>query len=127
MHTLVERDERGRSAYRMGVIRPHYAEDDSLRSRSIGRRTAEDGFFFKLLILMCEEDGILSPVRPRLLNCWRQNSTKEPNGKKGLFGSRYRCAISFRLLVERCADFGATLQKSPQKIDPVALIGRYFS
>ena len=25
MHTLVDRDEKGRSAYKMGVIRPHYA------------------------------------------------------------------------------------------------------
>ena len=130
MHTIVERDERGRSKYKMGVIRPHYA--------NLSHQQAED-----LVASIRDTSGYFIEIVNYNVRGRQYSVTGEEQGLEILADTLQQTATSnkqpyvevpgidvpfhSRLLIKGVSDFRDTLHAVfPEYIDPALLINRYI-
>ena len=130
MHTIVERDSKGRSKYKMGVIRPHYAGFTHQQAEDLVTKICEEsGHFIEIVNynVRGRQYSVTGEVEALELLQMTLEKTSIPNKKPYLEIPGIDVPFHSRLLVKGVADFRATLNEVfPDTIDPKLLIGRYI-
>ena len=130
MHSLVERDEKGRSAYKMGVIRPHYAKMNHKECEQlvldINKKT---GYFLEIVNFNVRGRQYSVTGEIPALEALEEALQQRNQSNKKAYIEVPGIDVPFhsRLLTKGVDDFRRTLEQVfPSEIDPEALVHRYI-